>query len=73
MGRQGDRPRRSRRSRHLPKVGSATENERALHGEREAVLDNLGLGGLGHRTKVVIAAVAILIVAVAIVTFVALV
>jgi hypothetical protein len=72
MGSEGDKPRKRRRSQHLPKVGTATENERALHEEREAVLDNMGLGGAGYWTKVVIAAIAVLIVAVAVVAFIAL-
>jgi hypothetical protein len=72
MGSEGDTPRRPRRSRHLPKVGTATENDRALHEEREAVLDNIGLAGAGSWTKFVIAAVAVLILVVAVVTLVAL-
>ena len=72
MGSKGDKPRRPRRSRHLPKVGTATENERELHEEREAVLDNLGLAGAGSWTKFAIAVVAVLILIIAVVTLVAL-
>jgi hypothetical protein len=72
MGRQGSKPRKPRRSQHLPKVGTATENERALHGEREAVLDNMGLGSTGRGAKVILATIAVLIVVVAILAFVAL-
>lgn len=72
MGRQGAKPRKPRRSRHLPKVGTATENDRALHQEREAVLDNIGLAGVGFWTKVVIATVAVLVLAGAVIALVAL-
>ena len=43
MGRKGSKPRKPEHSQHLPKVGSGTENERLLHEEREAVLDQMGL------------------------------
>ena len=43
MGRKGNRARKPEHSQHLPKVGSATENERLLHEEREAVLGQMGL------------------------------
>jgi hypothetical protein len=72
MGSKGGKPRKPRRSQHLPKVGTATENERALHEEREAVLDNIGLASVGYWTKVVIASIAVLILAGAVVAFVAL-
>jgi hypothetical protein len=44
MGRKGNKQRKPEHSRHLPKVGTATENEWALHEEREAVLDQMGVG-----------------------------
>jgi hypothetical protein len=72
MGSRGAKPRKPRHSQHLPKVGTATENERALHEEREAVLDNVGLAGVGYWTKVVIVAIAVLILVGAVVALVAL-
>ena len=72
MGSKGDKPRRPRRSRHLPKVGTATENERALHEERAAVFDNVGLGGVETWTKVALAVLAVLILVVGVVAFIAL-
>ena len=72
MGSKGAKPRKPGHSQHLPKVGTATENERALHEEREAVLDNIGLAGVGYWTKVVVAAIAVLIGVGAVVAFIAL-
>jgi hypothetical protein len=72
MGSKGSKPRKPRHSQHLPKVGTATENQRALHEERAAVFDNIGLGGVGSWTRIVLAVLALLIVVVAIAAFVAL-
>jgi hypothetical protein len=48
MGSSRSRPRRKKgqelHPQHLPKVGSTTENERLLHEERHAVMEQMGLG-----------------------------
>jgi hypothetical protein len=59
MGRKGNKPRKPEHSRHLPKVGTATENEWALHEEREAVLDQMGVGNASSVTKIVVTAVVV--------------
>ena len=54
MGSNRGRPRKKKgaqHTQHLPKVGSATENERLLHEEQHAVLDQMGLGGAGSGTR----------------------
>lgn len=53
MGRKGNRARKPEHSQHLPKVGSATENERLLHEEREAVLGQMGLRDEPSGVKIV--------------------
>jgi hypothetical protein len=50
---------------HLPKVGTPAEMEQ--HGERDAVLDNLGLGGASNTTRMVLGIGAVLVIAAAIV------
>ena len=72
VGSKGSKPRKPRRSQHLPKVGTATENQRALHEERAAVFDNVGLGGVETWTKVALAVLAVLILVVGVVAFIAL-
>jgi hypothetical protein len=52
---------------HLPKVGTATENERLLHEERQAVADQMGMGNLRSGTKTIVMAVVIFIVVAAII------
>lgn len=59
MGRKGSKPRKPEHSRHLPKVGTATENEWSLHEEREAVLDQMGVGDASSVTKIVVTAVVV--------------
>ena len=56
MGNSGQKSRKGKkkRSQHLPKVGTPAENERLQHAEREAVLDNMGLGGTSGWVRVVI-------------------
>ena len=44
MGSKGSKPRKPKHSQHLPKVGTATENQRLLHEEENAVLRQMGLG-----------------------------
>jgi len=60
MGSSTSKPRRKKKGgaqhhsqhpQHLPKVGSATENERLLHEEQHAVLDQMGFGGAGTGAK----------------------
>ena len=54
MGSNKSRPRKKKGSQHpqhLPKVGSATENERLLHEEQHAVLDQMGLRHSGSGTR----------------------
>ena len=69
MGSNKSRPRTKRgkqvHAQHLPKVG--TPEEREQHGERDAVLDNLGLGGASNTTRMVLGIVAVLVIAAAIV------
>ena len=72
MGRQGQKPRKPEHSKHLPKVGTATENQREQRGEREAVLDNMGLGGVPSWLKLTIGVVAALVAIGAVVALVAL-
>jgi hypothetical protein len=62
MGRQGQKPRRGKHPQHLPKVGTALENEREQAGEREAVLDNIGLGGTPPWVKITLGLLAVLVV-----------
>ena len=47
---------------HLPKVGSSTENERLLHEERQAVLDQVGFGHAGTGTKAIVTGVIVVLV-----------
>ena len=59
MGRKGTKPRKPEHSRHLPKVGGATESEWSLHEEREAVLDQMGARNASSVTKIVVTAVVV--------------
>jgi len=54
MGSKGSKPRKPKQSQHLPKVGSATENQRLQHAERGAVLDNMGMGNASQSTRMII-------------------
>jgi hypothetical protein len=66
MGSSRSRPRKKKgathQPQHLPKVGSSTENERLLHEERHAVLDQVGLGGAGTATKTIVTALIVVLV-----------
>ncbi len=62
MGRKGNKPRKPEHSRHLPKVGTPAENEWALHEEREAVLDQMGVGNASSVTKIAVTAVVVVFV-----------
>jgi len=72
MGSRGQKPRKPKHSEHLPKVGTATENRLEQRGEREAVLDNLGLGGIPAWVKLTIGVIATVVVNGAVVALVAL-
>ena len=72
MGSRGRKPRKPKHSQHLPKVGTATENRLEQREEREAVLDNLGLGGIPSWVKLTLGVIATLVVIGAVVALVAL-
>ena len=67
MGSSGSKPRKKKSGRkspqHLPKVGTATENQRLLHEEQHAVAAQMGLGNVGAGTrKVVMIGIAVVLV-----------
>jgi len=66
MGSNRSKPRKKKGAQHhpqhLPKVGSATENERLLHEEQHAVLDQMGFGGSGTGAKTFITIVIVMLV-----------
>lgn len=62
MGSKGSKPRKPKHSQHLPKVGSATEDERLLHEEREAVLAQMGVGNAPSGVKVGVTAVVVILI-----------
>jgi len=68
MGSSTSRPRKKKKGaqqhhpQHLPKVGSATENERLLHEEQHAVLDQMGFSGAGTAAKTFITIVIVVLV-----------
>jgi len=64
MGRSGQKSRKGKKkhSQHLAKVGTPAENERLQHAEREAVLENMGMGGAFGWLRVVIYIVIALVV-----------
>jgi hypothetical protein len=66
MGSNRIRPRKKKGARHqpqhLPKVGSATENERLLHEEQHAVLDQMGVGRAGTAAKTIVTALIVVLV-----------
>jgi hypothetical protein len=69
MGSSGSKPRKKKKSnspQHLPKVGTATENQRLLHEEQHAVAGQMGLGKASSGTKTIAFAVIIVIVVAAI-------
>lgn len=73
MGSSGSKPRKKKKSQgkgnpqHLPKVGTATENERLLHEEQHAVAAQMGMGNASSTTKTIVMAVIIFIVVAAII------
>jgi len=66
MGRKGRKPRKPEHSQHLPKVGSATENERLLHEEREAVLGQMGVRDSWLGAKMAFTSVVVVVIVAAI-------
>ncbi len=64
MGRSGQKPRKGKKKhpQHLAKVGTPAENERLQHAEREAVLENMGMGRASGGLRVVIYVVLALLV-----------
>jgi hypothetical protein len=67
MGSSTSKPRRKKKGaqhhpQHLPKVGSATENERLLHEEQHAVMEQMGFGGAGTGAKTFITIVIVVLV-----------
>jgi hypothetical protein len=73
MGSSGSKPRKKKNSQHkgsqhLPKVGTATENERLLHEEQHAVAAQMGLGNLGSGSRNIALIIIGAIVAIAIVS-----
>jgi len=61
MGSSTSKPRKKKTGaqhhpQHLAKVGSATENERLLHEEQHAVLDQMGVGRAGTAAKTIVTA-----------------
>ena len=62
MGSKGSKPRKPSHSQHLPKVGTSIENERELHGEREAVLDQIGLAHRSKATRSIVLAIVVVLV-----------
>ena len=65
MGSKGSKPRKPKHSQHLPKVGSATEDQRLQHAEREAVLDNMGMGGASQSTRTIVGIIVVIVIVVA--------
>jgi hypothetical protein len=65
MGSKGSKQRKPKRSQHLPKVGSATEDQRAQHAEREAVLDNMGMGNASQSTRTIVGIIIVVVIVVA--------
>ena len=78
MGSSGSKPRKKRKSSaggnqaHLPKVGTATENERLLHEEQHAVAAQMGMGNMSSTTRSILMWVIIFIVAAAIIALIGL-
>jgi len=69
MGSKGSKPRKPKHSQHLPKVGTATENERLLHDEQHAVLDQMGMRNAPSGVKVAVTAVIVILVVAALLSF----
>lgn len=72
MGSKGQKPRKPKHSQHLPKAGTAADNERLLHEEHEAIMDTMGLGGAPKAAKAIVWVIGILLLVGAILGFIAL-
>ena len=70
VGSKGKKPRKPSHSQHLPKVGTKTEEERMMHEEHQAILDTMGMGGLGKGGRSVVWIVGIIMLAAAVIGFV---
>lgn len=66
MGSKGGKARKPEHSQHLPKVGSATENERLLHEEQQAVLGQMGVRNAPAGVKIGLTAVFVVLVVAAV-------
>ncbi len=62
MGSKGSKPRKPQHSQHLPKVGTATENQRLQHEERQAVLGQFGMRNASSGAKVAVSVVLVLLI-----------
>jgi hypothetical protein len=62
VGSKGRKPRKPRHSQHLPKVGSAIENERLLHEEQQAVMAQMGVGHAPSGVKIAVTAVVVVLI-----------
>jgi hypothetical protein len=66
MGSNKSKPRKKKggqsHPQHLPKVGSAAENQRLLHEEQHAVMDQMGFGRAGTGTKTLITVIVVVMV-----------
>ena len=67
VGSKGKKPRKPSHSQHLPKVGTRTEEQRMMHEEHDAILDTMGMGGLGKGGRSVVWIVGAVMLAAAIV------
>jgi hypothetical protein len=67
MGSKGNKARKPDHSQHLPKVGTATENEHLLHEEQQAVLGQMGVRNAPAGVKVAVTALVVVLIVGAIV------
>jgi hypothetical protein len=51
VGSKGSKPRKPKHSQHLPKAGTTTDTQRLMHEEHDAILDTMGMSGLGEGGK----------------------
>ena len=75
MGSSGSKPRKKKKSnnpQHLPKVGTATENERLLHEEQQAVASQMGMGNMSSSSKRILLGVVAAIIVITIISLIAL-
>ena len=69
MGSKGRKARKPAHSQHLPKVGTAMENDRLQHEERQAVLGQMGMRNAPSGVKVAGTAVIVILVVAALLAF----